>query len=55
MILTTTPSAPSSAPVTELAGLTPADAARIAEVIAANYAPTTLHAYAWAWGHFTAW
>jgi integrase len=50
-----TPSAPSSALAAELAGLTPTDAARITDAIAANYAPNTLHAYAWARSHWAAW
>jgi hypothetical protein len=52
-----TPSAPPSAPAVELVGLTPTDAARITEAIAATYAPNTLHAYAyaWAWSHWAAW
>jgi integrase len=52
--MTTTPAAP-SALIAELEGLTPTDTDRIAQAIAATYAPTTLHAYAWAWRHFTAW
>jgi hypothetical protein len=39
----------------ELAGLTPTDAGRIIDAIAANCAPNTLHAYAWAWSHWAAW
>lgn len=60
--MTTTPETPPAppspqpaAPAVELAGLTPTDAARITEAIAANYAPNTLHAYAWAWSHWFAW
>lgn len=46
---------PPSAVVSDLEGLTPTDSARIAEAIAANYAPSTLHAYTWAWSHWVAW
>lgn len=50
-----TSAVPPSSPVIDLAGLTSSDAARIAEAIAANYAPTTVRAYAWAWSHFARW
>lgn len=61
--MTTTPDTPSAPPsaqstAVELAGLTPTDAARITGAIAATYAtyaPNTLHAYAWAWRHWTSW
>lgn len=49
--MTTTIDAP-SALANDLEGLTETDAARITAAIAANCAPTTLHAYAWAWSHF---
>jgi hypothetical protein len=55
MTTTATPSAPGSMLAAELAGLAPTDAARIIDAIAANYAPNTLHAYAWAWSHWAAW
>ena len=51
--MTTTSAVPS-----ELAGfdeLTATDEARITEAITATYAPTTLHAYAWAWSHWAGW
>lgn len=46
-------STPDSAP--ELAALTPTEAARITGAITANYAPTTIAAYGWAWRHFSTW
>lgn len=55
MTTTATASAPGSMLAAELAGLAPTDAARIIDAIAANYAPNTLHAYAWAWSHWAAW
>jgi integrase len=39
----------------DLAGLSETDAARIAAVIAANHAPTTLVVYAYAWRQWQAW
>jgi len=44
-----------SALLSELEGLTETEADRIAAAITANYAPTTLAAYAWAWRHFASW
>lgn len=39
----------------DLAGLSEPDAARIAAVVAANHAPTTLAVYAYAWGQWQSW
>ncbi len=47
--------ATASSLVAELADLDPDDADRITAALAANYASTTLHAYAWAWRHWSAW